>query len=103
MITPIPTRLTDLYMIVEVTYHNDTTSVQFSEFKSLERYLLQWITKPIHLGVRFVSLTEQLRNFPQIHDFLASAIKAQRARSNSEWSISVLGFDEQSHYIDVAA
>ena len=94
---------TGLPMIIDVTYQHDPTSLHFSEFRSLERYLLQWITKPVHLTVRFECLTEQMSYYPEVHDFIRSVVKAQRSRTGPEWTVSVLGFDQQSHLIDVAA
>lgn len=94
---------TFLPMVTEITYQHQTTSLNFSECKSLERYLLHWITKPIHLTIRFEHLTEQMNYYSEITDVIRSFVKAQRSQGSLEWMISVYGFDQQTHSIDVAA
>ena len=90
-------------MMAHVTYQNNTYSMRFTEWNSMERYLLKWISKPVTLVVHFKSLTEQNSYFHDLEIFSQSVVRAQRQQDRSEWIINLYGFDNQPYRINWAA
>ena len=86
-----------------VTYQDNTCSLRFTEWNSMERYLLKWISRPITLVVHFESLTEQTNYFHDFEVFYRSVVGAQRRRECTEWIISLYGFDNQPYVVGWAA
>ena len=90
-------------MITHMTYRDSTHSLFFTEWLSLEQYLLKWISKPVTLVVHFETLSEQIRYFFDFSLFYQSVISAQFKLECSEWVVTLYGFDNQPYLLDLAA
>ena len=90
-------------MMAHVTYQDNTYSTRFTEWNSIERYLLQWISKSVTLVVHFESLAEQTSYFHDLEIFCQCVIRAQCQWNCAEWVINLYGFDNQPYVIKRAA
>lgn len=82
-------------MKVEV-FHKDWSmgEVSFDQWDAFEKYLLRWLTQPVHIIIKFDCLQEQIMWYADVLESVRLVHQAQNNLRKERWDISIHRFDQ---------
>lgn len=82
-------------MKVEIISEGNLLSTHsFQNWKTLQRFMLRWLSQSVHISFRFEHLQEQVVWYSDLTDLINCAQSAQKSITRNPWKVTIYGFDK---------